>query len=212
MKFNQSLKGIMALLPVLALTACSSSSSLESDSALGSNSGTVNQGAPTVDIYNQPSDPWGSSNEPAFGVVETVKTPEELRLEQQALLQAQLQEQQAHLREQQAYLTQQNTIYFEYDRSDIRADYRAVLEAHAAFLVQNPSVKIIVEGHADERGTPEYNIALSERRGKAVVRYLQSLGVLTSQMEVVPYGEEKLLDNSGTETAHARNRRAVIAY
>ena len=83
---------------------------------------------------------------------------------------------------------------------------------HADFLVKNPSVKVLVEGHADERGTPEYNIALGESRGKSVAKYLQSLGVSDSQISVVSYGEEKPMIKSRTEEAFAKNRRAVLVY
>jgi peptidoglycan-associated lipoprotein len=69
-----------------------------------------------------------------------------------------------------------------------------------------------VEGHADERGTPEYNIALGERRAKAVVTYLENLGVSSSQLSVVSYGEEKPVANEHTEAAFAKNRRAVLVY
>ncbi|GAA4873023.1 OmpA family protein [Ferrimonas pelagia] len=115
-------------------------------------------------------------------------------------------------REKYAELRREHILYFDFDRADIRPEFGELLEAHAAFLVENPRTRVIIEGHADERGTPEYNIALSERRGKAVQRYLQSLGVLSSQMEVVPYGEEKLLDSAATEAAHTKNRRAVLVY
>ncbi|MDX1269970.1 MAG: peptidoglycan-associated lipoprotein Pal, partial [Oceanisphaera sp.] len=90
--------------------------------------------------------------------------------------------------------------------------YAQVLEAHASFLRSNPSVSILVEGHADERGTPEYNIALGERRAKAVTSYLQSLGVSGSQLAIVSYGEEKPADTSHTESAFSQNRRAVLVY
>ena len=66
-----------------------------------------------------------------------------------------------------------------------------MLAAHAAYLSQNPSVKVTVEGHADERGTPEYNIALGERRAKAVAKYLQALGVQADQISIVSYGGRK---------------------
>ncbi len=131
---------------------------------------------------------------PQVGGLEPVMTPEEMQ------------------REKYADLRKEHILYFDFDRAEIRPEYAELLEAHAAFLVENPRTRIIIEGHTDERGTPEYNIALSERRGKAVQRFLQSLGVLSSQMEVVPYGEEKLLDSAATEAAHAKNRRAVLVY
>ncbi|BDY05651.1 MULTISPECIES: peptidoglycan-associated lipoprotein Pal [Ferrimonas] len=109
-------------------------------------------------------------------------------------------------------LRKEHILYFEFDRSDIQGKYGELLEAHANYLIENPGVKVLIEGHADERGTPEYNIALGERRAKAVSRYLQGLGVLSSQISVVSYGEEKPLDGSATDAAHAKNRRAVLVY
>ncbi|TMP78001.1 peptidoglycan-associated lipoprotein [Pseudoalteromonas phenolica] len=109
-------------------------------------------------------------------------------------------------------LRQEQIVYFDFDKSSIRGQYAELLQAHADFLVKNPSVKVLIEGHADERGTPEYNIALGESRGKSVAKYLQSLGVSDSQISVVSYGEEKPMVKSRTEEAFAKNRRAVLVY
>ena len=87
-----------------------------------------------------------------------------------------------------------------------------MLRAHAAYLVENKGTTITIEGHCDERGTPEYNIALGERRAKATKRYLNSLGVANSQMETVSYGEEKPLVSEHNSKAYAQNRRAVLVY
>ncbi|GAA5218778.1 peptidoglycan-associated lipoprotein Pal [Corallincola platygyrae] len=113
---------------------------------------------------------------------------------------------------QQAELRKQHIIYFEFDKSDVQNRFADILDAHAAYLRANTQVKVLIEGHADERGTPEYNIALSERRAKAVAMYLQGLGVLDSQISIVAYGEEKPVDTSRTEDAFAKNRRAVLVY
>jgi peptidoglycan-associated lipoprotein len=109
-------------------------------------------------------------------------------------------------------LRQQNTIYFDFDKSEIRSEFASVLEAHAAFLKKTTTVSVTVEGHTDARGTPEYNIALGERRGQSVVKYLENLGVAAGQMSVVSYGEEKPVDAGNTEDAFAKNRRAVLVY
>ncbi|OIQ47500.1 MAG: peptidoglycan-associated lipoprotein [Gammaproteobacteria bacterium MedPE] len=109
-------------------------------------------------------------------------------------------------------LRKEHIVYFDFDTSNVSSQFSALLDAHAAYLRANPSVKVLVEGHADERGTPEYNIALGERRAKAVSRYLEGLGVNASQIETVSYGEEKPLDNSRTESGFAKNRRAVLVY
>lgn len=109
-------------------------------------------------------------------------------------------------------LRKEHIVYFDFDTSNVSSQFSSMLDAHAAYLRAHPSVKVLVEGHADERGTPEYNIALGERRAKAVSRYLEGLGVNSSQIETVSYGEEKPLDNSRTEAGFAKNRRAVLVY
>ncbi|WP_445397618.1 peptidoglycan-associated lipoprotein Pal [Zobellella sp. An-6] len=116
------------------------------------------------------------------------------------------------MRQQYEALRRENVIYFEFDRDEVTGHYAQVLEAHASFLRSNPSVSVLVEGHADERGTPEYNIALGERRAKAVTSYLQSLGVNGAQLAIVSYGEEKPVDTSRSEDSFAKNRRAVLVY
>ncbi|TQF71480.1 peptidoglycan-associated lipoprotein Pal [Pseudoalteromonas luteoviolacea] len=116
------------------------------------------------------------------------------------------------LQEKYEALRQEQIVYFDFDRSTVRSEYVELLQAHADFLVKNPSVKVLIEGHADERGTPEYNIALGESRGKSVAKYLESLGVSDSQISVVSYGEEKPMVKSRTEEAFAKNRRAVLVY
>jgi peptidoglycan-associated lipoprotein len=123
-------------------------------------------------------------------------------------------EQQAEeqLRQKYEALRQEQVIYFDFDKAKVEGKYADLLRALAEFLVLNSSVKVLIEGHADERGTPEYNIALGEHRGKAVEKYLQSLGVSASQMSVVSYGEEKPMVKSRTESAFAKNRRAVLVY
>lgn len=109
-------------------------------------------------------------------------------------------------------LQNQNTIYFDFDKYDIKPDFAQVLDGHATFLRANPSFTIVIEGHADERGTPEYNIALGERRANAVKAYLQGRGVSVSQIKIVSYGKEKPAVLGHTESAYAKNRRAVIVY
>jgi len=107
---------------------------------------------------------------------------------------------------------QKQTVFFAFDNSTISSDYQNMLAVHAAYLTGHPSIHVTVEGHADERGTPEYNIALGERRADAVKKYLQALGVQASQMSVVSYGEEKPLVRGHNEAAYSKNRRAVIVY
>ena len=109
-------------------------------------------------------------------------------------------------------LRENNTVYFKYDSDQIQDEYVSVMQAHAQYLRNNPDSRIIIEGHTDERGTPEYNIALGERRARAVARYMQNLGVDVNQLSIVSYGEEKPLDPGHAEANWKKNRRAVINY
>ncbi len=109
-------------------------------------------------------------------------------------------------------LLSQRTIYFEFDRSNVRAQFRPLIDAHAAYVRANPSARIILEGHADERGSREYNLGLGERRGSAVQDLLQAAGVSSSQIEVVSYGEERPVCRNSEDDCWQRNRRAEIVY
>jgi len=119
-------------------------------------------------------------------------------------------DEQARLQMQQ--LQQNNIVYFGLDKYDVASNYAQMLDQHAAFLRGNPSYKVTIEGHADERGTPEYNIALGERRASAVKMYLQGKGVSADQMSIVSYGKEKPAVLGHDEAAYAKNRRAVLVY
>ena len=99
-------------------------------------------------------------------------------------------------------------IYFDYDKSDIRPDAREILKANAEIFNKNGNAAIVVEGHCDERGTAEYNMALGERRAQETKQYLVNLGINASRIETISYGEERPLDNRSIEEAWAQNRRA----
>ncbi len=99
-------------------------------------------------------------------------------------------------------------VFFEYDSSQIDAAGQKVLEANAAILKQNPRWTVTIEGHCDERGTAEYNLALGERRAVAARAYLVSLGVSADRLRTVSYGKEFPFDPGHTEAAWAKNRRA----
>ena len=104
------------------------------------------------------------------------------------------------------------TFYFAYDRAVINPDDLSALEMHATILRNNRDRSIVVEGHCDERGTREYNLALGERRSDAVRSFLTSAGVSPRQIENVSYGEERPEDAGHNESAWSRNRRAVMIY
>lgn len=98
-------------------------------------------------------------------------------------------------------------IHFDYDKAVIRDDAKPVLEANAAWLNRFKTVKILIEGHCDERGTEEYNLALGERRAKAAQDYLIMLGISPDRMRIISYGKSQPLDPGHNEAAWAQNRR-----
>jgi peptidoglycan-associated lipoprotein len=100
------------------------------------------------------------------------------------------------------------TIYFEFDRSGLTEQARAALDRNAEFLLGNPAINVRIEGHCDERGTIEYNLALGDRRASSTKEYLVLRGVAAERLEVVSYGEERPADPGQNEAAWARNRRA----
>lgn len=103
-------------------------------------------------------------------------------------------------------------VYFDYDSYVIKPEFQQLIESHARFLKANNGRKIVIEGHTDERGGREYNIALGQRRSEAVRRALNLLGVTDSQVEAVSLGEEKPAEAGTDEAAWSKNRRAEIAY
>lgn len=102
-------------------------------------------------------------------------------------------------------------VYFGTDRSDLTPEAKAVLQRQAEWLQQNSSVQVRVEGHADERGTREYNLALGARRAETVMNYLASLGVAPRRMQAVSYGRERPVESCSQDRCWAKNRRAVTA-
>lgn len=104
------------------------------------------------------------------------------------------------------------TVHFDFDSADIRQDDYAVLLAHARYLQQHPQARVMLSGHADERGTREYNMALGERRAKAVEAFFGVNGVRNSQLDTVSYGKEKPVNDGNDEAAWAENRRVEIGY
>lgn len=188
MQISAITKALLIAIPVLALTACGATS--DSSEGKSQTTNTEAEQAQTEGMDTQ----TGSLDAVEVETLEVEKTPEEM------------------MQEKFDALRQQQTIYFDFDKSSVDGEFVELLEAHADYLTKNPAAKVMVEGHCDERGTPEYNIALGERRAKAIVQYLQSLGVAADQMTTVSYGEEKPVDLSRTDAGFAKNRRAVLVY
>jgi len=106
----------------------------------------------------------------------------------------------------------QREIFFEFDRADVRAEYLPIIRAHADYLAANRGARMLLEGHADERGSREYNVALGERRGNSVRDLMLADGASSSQIEVISYGEERPVCRQSSEACWERNRRVEIVY
>lgn len=105
---------------------------------------------------------------------------------------------------------EQGPVYFAFDSSELSASAQDILSRLAKQLMDRPTAAVQIEGHCDERGTTEYNLALGQRRADSVRRFLQTMGVSKDQLTTISYGEEKPVDPSRTEAAYAKNRRAEL--
>lgn len=158
MKFFKLFKGTMFVLPLIVVTACSSTSKNNADN----DNGKYSTGYTTEQQFQR--------------------------------------------------LQQINTVYFDFDKYNIKPEFAQILDDHASFLSTNPTYNVVIQGHTDEQGTAEYNIALGERRAAAVKAYLQGRGVTASQMSIVSYGKEKPAVLGHDAAANEKNRRVVIVY
>ncbi|MDH3788468.1 MAG: peptidoglycan-associated lipoprotein Pal [Xanthomonadales bacterium] len=109
-------------------------------------------------------------------------------------------------------LLSKRVIYFDFDKSTVRPEYRAIVSAHSAYAAANSSARVTLEGHADERGTREYNLGLGERRGNAVTGLMSAQGARGNQLTVVSYGEERPTCRVSEEDCWSMNRRVEIVY
>jgi peptidoglycan-associated lipoprotein len=184
MRLNKTVKALAVVLPILALSACSSSE-------------TASENASEM-----------KTNEAAMA--EAKARDEAERVKVAAMKRADAIE--SKKRQEIERLRSEHIVYFGFDKSSVSGDFSAILDAHAKFLNENSNVNVLIEGHADDRGTPEYNIALGERRAKAIETYLENMGVSASQLSTVSYGEEKPMVKGHNESAFAKNRRAVLVY
>ncbi|HWU82298.1 MAG TPA: peptidoglycan-associated lipoprotein Pal [Methylophilaceae bacterium] len=106
----------------------------------------------------------------------------------------------------------QRSVYFDYDKDDVKAEYRPLIEAHAKYLLAHPSAKVFLQGNTDERGSREYNLSLGQRRAVAVKNVMNLLGVSDKQIETVSYGEEKANTSMHDESTYKQDRRTDIVY
>ena len=109
-------------------------------------------------------------------------------------------------------LLSKRVIYFDFDKSNVKAEYRGIISAHAAYMASHSSARVTLEGHADERGTREYNLGLGERRGNGVNGLLSAGGAMGSQLNVVSYGEERPVCRVSNDDCWWQNRRVEIVY
>jgi len=103
------------------------------------------------------------------------------------------------------------SVYYEFDKYDVKPEYRALVDTHARWLKANPQARLTIEGNADERGSREYNVALGQRRAESVTKMLTLLGARPEQIEAVSWGKEKPRDEGHDEKAWQENRRADFA-
>ena len=104
------------------------------------------------------------------------------------------------------------SIFYDYDKFDVKDEYRAMVEAHAKYLRENPGARMLIQGNTDERGSREYNVGLGQRRSDGVKRMLVLLGARENQIESVSLGEEKPMSEGHDEAAWSKNRRSDILY
>jgi peptidoglycan-associated lipoprotein len=186
MQLNKIFKGLLIALPVVTMVACSSGPTEAEQEA------AKNQAAQQAEADRKAQEARDAQVQ--AGSVSRVLSPvEEMKQELEALQYNQV-------------------VYFDFDRASISSKFYSVLDQHAAFLAKHSDQSVVIEGHCDSRGTPEYNIALGESRAKSVQTYLLNAGVSASQISVVSYGEEKPINSYNTEAAFAENRRGVLVY
>lgn len=109
-------------------------------------------------------------------------------------------------------LLSKRVVYFDFDKSDVKSEYRAIVAAHATYVSAHNTARVTLEGHADERGTREYNLGLGERRGNAVSGLLSAGGAMGGQLDSVSYGEERPVCRVSDESCWSQNRRVEIVY
>jgi len=109
-------------------------------------------------------------------------------------------------------LLSKRVIYFDFDKSEVKSEYRAIVAAHATYISAHRSARVTLEGHADERGTREYNLGLGERRGNAISGLLSAAGAMGGQLDTVSYGEERPVCRVSDENCWWQNRRVEIVY
>lgn len=178
---------IIATALVSILAACSSTPSKEQDAAsVEDRSGSSTAAAPAQQSPAQPGGVTTQPLKPSAVSGNPLKDP--------------------------TNILSKRSIYFELDSNVVKEEFKPVVAAHARYLQQNRGIKMTIQGHADERGSREYNLALGQRRADAVKQAMQLLGAQADQIETVSFGEEKPKATGHDEASWAENRRADLAY
>jgi len=151
----------------------------------------------------------GEATQPLAAVEQAGEEAQTKGVEAQAVAGEQVE---AAAAEAQAALMDITTFYFDFDQSTIKADSKNALIAHAQYLSANSGARVVLEGHADERGTVEYNLALGERRALSVSRFLQANGAAAGQIQTVSFGEERPAVMGHNDDSWSQNRRVEIKY
>ena len=216
MRVGNRSKILAASLMMTLLAACSNQDTTTDSSASTQGESATLTSAADAQAIEDANNAAAAAEQAA---IEAAKAQAEAQAQAQAQAQAEAAAKQAEEAEEVARQNSEEAtkalahiIYFDFDQSTIRAEFREVLNGHAAFLAQNPGARIVLEGHADERGTREYNMALGERRGNSVSRYLVVQGVSVDAIEVVSFGEERPVNEGHDDASWAENRRVEIRY
>lgn len=202
-------KILAAGLMMTLLAACTNQDTTTDTSA--STQGATD-GAETATLVAENIEAQQAAEEAAKAAEQAAAEAAEQAAAEEAAKAAQEAAEQARQQSEEATKALAHIIYFDFDQSTIRAEFREVLNGHAAYLAANPGARIVLEGHADERGTREYNMALGERRGNSVSRYLVVQGVSVDAIEVVSFGEERPVNEGHDEASWSENRRVEIRY
>ena len=168
-----------------AASASSNTSTSSNTSNTGNTSNTSNAASESASSSAASSVASGSSSSSSSSSIGSIKSPDELLAKVGS------------------------TVYFDYDQSTLTAEAQATLDRQAAFLKASPSFRITIEGHCDERGTREYNLALGDRRASAARDYLVAKGINASRLSTISYGKERPSVGGSNETSYSLNRRSV---
>ena len=185
------IKRLLTICAATFLLAACETASTDSNEVVGSSSGSSSgSGAAASASSNTSSDSGGTTSAGTTSAggassIGSIRTPDELLAKVGS------------------------TVYFDYDQSSLTSEAQATLDRQAAFLKASPSFRLVIEGHCDERGTREYNLALGDRRASAVRDYLVAKGINASRLSTISYGKERPSVGGSNDTSYALNRRSV---